>query len=344
MGDLLNIKNLRVHFQTEAGTVEVVSGVDINIQEGEIIGLVGESGSGKSISMRSVIGMLPKNAAYTADHIVFNGKALSSDGDFKLVRGKQIATIFQDPMTSLNPLKRVGRHITEVLVRHQGLSAGQSKKEAVSLFREVDIPNPEERLNAYPHELSGGQRQRVLIAMALACKPKLLIADEPTTALDVTVQAQILELIARLQREESLSVILITHNLAIVENMCQRVFVMYGGLIMEQAGINEIFNGPKHPYTQALLKSIPSRDKNERLYSIAGQPPRPVACPVGCPFAVRCARAVQTCFTDRPALKSILPELVGCSASCSPMSQPAAESSLLCERQPGHQLRCPEVL
>ena len=319
--ELLEIKNLRVRFRTEGGgeakaggEVEVVSGVDISIGAGEIVGLVGESGSGKSVTFKSVIGMLPKNGRWDADLMRFDGRELKTADDFRVIRGKKVATVFQDPMTSLNPLKRVGYHIAEVLVRHQGLSKRQAARQAVELLRAVEIPEPEERVRAYPHELSGGMRQRVLIAMALACRPRLLIADEPTTALDVTIQAQILELIARLQREEELAVVLITHNLAIVENMCQRVYVMYGGLIMEQASNADIFGRPAHPYTQALLKSIPTGDKNERLFSIAGQPPQPVAEPKGCPFAVRCGRAVDSCFTVRPELAEISPgHLIRCS-------------------------------
>ena len=252
--NLLEVKDLRTSFRIQGKTVQAVRGVDFSIAPGEIVGLVGESGSGKSVTMKSIIRMLPDSATLSAKAIRFEDRDLTqlSEREMQSVRGNDISMIFQDPMTSLNPLRRVGEHIVEVLRRHNGISAGEAWRQAVEMLGMVGVPSPEERMKQYPHEFSGGMRQRVLIAMALACKPKLLIADEPTTALDVTIQAQILDLIRELQKKTGMAVVLITHDLGIVASLCQRLMVMYGGLIMETGTIEDIFYRPMHPYTRAL--------------------------------------------------------------------------------------------
>lgn len=289
---LLSVRGLETVFRSRAGEVRAVRGVDLTVGRGEIVGIVGESGSGKSVSMKSLIRMLPDTARTSAQSVSFSGKNLLSlsDKDMQGVRGNEISMIFQDPMTSLNPLKRVGEHIAEVLRRHRGMDRAAADKEAVELLKMVGVPSPETRARQYPHEFSGGMRQRVLIAMALACKPKLLIADEPTTALDVTIQAQILDLIRRLQKEKGMSVILITHDLGIVAGLCHRILVMYGGLVMEEGTVEDIFYRPRHPYTRALLRAVPSIDESEgrRLIPIDGHAPSLISPPPGCPFAPRC--------------------------------------------------------
>lgn len=295
---LLEVRNLRTTFDVEGTLVYAVRGISLSLAQGEVLGVVGESGSGKSVSMKSIIRLLPPTAAIQADCIRFDGTDMATLGEKALrdVRGDRISMIFQDPMTSLDPLRTVGSHIAEVLRRHRGLKRDEARSETVRLLREVGVEAPERRAQQYPHEFSGGMRQRVLIAMALACQPKLLIADEPTTALDVTIQAQILNLIADLQRREGMSVILITHNLGIVAQMCSRICVMYAGLIMEEGSVEDIFYRPAHPYTRALLASIPSESGDGgRLVPIAGQAPSLIAPPPGCPFAPRCGEAAPAC-------------------------------------------------
>jgi oligopeptide transport system ATP-binding protein len=309
----LEIRGLRCTFTLEQQRAEAVRGVDLTVRQGEILGLVGESGSGKTMTMRSIIQMLPRNAHMEADQLHFAGMDLRQQTEKSLsaIRGKEISMIFQDPMTSLNPLKRVDSHIMEVLLRHSPLNRSQARQEATALLRRVGIPAPEERMRQYPHELSGGMRQRVLIAMALACHPKLLIADEPTTALDVTIQAQILALIRTLQRNDGMAVVLITHDLGVVASLCHRVAVMYSGLIMETAGVEAIFARPLHPYTRALLRSIPAinqdREKQTRLMAIEGQPPSILQPPPGCPFSPRCARALPDCARAVPPMRDYSP-------------------------------------
>jgi oligopeptide transport system ATP-binding protein len=305
---ILDIRGLRCAFSQHGQTVEVVRGVDLFVRSGEMLGLVGESGSGKSVTMKSVIHMLPRNARVEAERLTFLGQDLRNPSSRSLrgVRGRTISTVFQDPMTSLNPLKRVEGHLLEVLARHERLPKRQARAAAVALLRRVGIASPEEWMRQYPHELSGGMRQRVMIAMALACRPRLLIADEPTTALDVTIQAQILDLLRDLQRKDGMAVVLATHDLGVVASLCHRVAVMYGGLIMEIGGTEEIFDAPLHPYTQALLASVPSidaaRGQRTRLAPIGGQPPSPHHMPPGCPFALRCAFAEPGCSRVVPAL------------------------------------------
>lgn len=296
---LLEVKGLTCDFIAQKQRVHAVRGVDLTVYEGEILGIVGESGSGKSVTMKSIIRLLPQSADLKADRLRFDGQDLTalSEREYRHLRGNQISMIFQDPMTSLNPLKRVGFHIEEVLMRHRGMRRAEAKKEAIEMLRKVGVPKPEERVNQYPHEFSGGMRQRALIAMALSCNPKMLIADEPTTALDVTIQAQILDLIKELQQRIGMTVVLITHDLGVVASMCQRITVMYCGLVMEEGLTTDIFNRPMHPYTQALLRSIPSIDEEEteRLTPIEGHVPSVLNPPPGCPFYPRCPIARESC-------------------------------------------------
>ena len=302
--DLLEVQDLRTAFRIQGKSVQAVRGVDLEIAPGEIVGLVGESGSGKSVTMKSIIRMLEGSATVTARAIRFQGRDLTglTEKEMQSVRGNDISMIFQDPMTSLNPLRRVGDHIVEVLRRHSGVGQAEAYRQAVDMLRLVGVPSPEERMKQYPHEFSGGMRQRVLIAMALACKPKLLIADEPTTALDVTIQAQILDLIRDLQAKTGMAVVLITHDLGIVASLCQRLMVMYGGLIMETGSVEDIFYRPMHPYTRALLRSVPSIDSEEdkRLIPIDGQAPSLIDPPKGCPFAPRCPMREAGCEAAVP--------------------------------------------
>ena len=305
---LLKVNNLKTNFYKKNSKVEAVRGVSFEVNSGDILGIVGESGSGKSVLMKSVMNLLPENAKIDAGEVIFDNRdILKLDAkELKNIKGKEMAMIFQDPMTALNPLKKIGDHIVEVLVRHKGVNKKEARKLAIDVLRDVGIPMPEKRIDQYPHEFSGGMRQRVLIAMALACSPKLLIADEPTTALDVTIQAQILQLLKDLKEKNNMSVILITHDLGVVASLCNRVEVMYGGLIMEEGLIEEIFYEPKHPYTKALLNSIPKihGDEKVRLKPINGSAPSLLNPPKGCPFAERCEFAIEKCFDKMPEYKS----------------------------------------
>ncbi len=304
---LLEVKALRAAFRIHGKTIEAVRGVDFDIAPGEIVGLVGESGSGKSVTMKSIIRMLPESARMSAEILRFDGCDLTglTEKQMQGVRGNRISMIFQDPMTSLNPLRRVGDHIVEVIMRHSAASGAEAYRQAVDMLGMVGVPSPEERMRQYPHEFSGGMRQRVLIAMALASKPKLLIADEPTTALDVTIQAQILDLIRELQEKSGMAVVLITHDLGIVASLCQRLMVMYGGLILETGAVEDIFYRPMHPYTRALLRSVPSIDSEDdkRLIPIDGQAPSLIDPPPGCPFAPRCP-------LRRPSCEEAIPDFI----------------------------------
>jgi oligopeptide/dipeptide ABC transporter ATP-binding protein len=305
---LLKVKDLKTTFYSKNNKIEAVRGVNIKIKSGEILGIVGESGSGKSVLMKSVIGILPENAKIDSGEVYFEEKNILnlSSREMRKIKGKEIAMIFQDPMTALNPLKKIGDHIVEVLVRHKGVNKRIARKMAIGVLNDVGIPMPEKRIDQYPHEFSGGMRQRVLIAMALACDPKLLIADEPTTALDVTIQAQILELLKSLKDKNNMSIILITHDLGVVASLCNRIAVMYGGLIMEEGTTEEIFYSSKHPYTKALLNSIPKvqGDEKVRLEPIKGSAPSLLNPPKGCPFAERCAFAKPECVNKMPEYKS----------------------------------------
>ena len=305
--NVLEINNLKTVFKSRGQEVQAVRGVSFSVGEGEIVGLVGESGSGKSVTMKAVLGILPENAEISSDSLMLNGVDLSklNEEEYRKMRGKDMTMIFQDPMTALNPLVKVGKQLEEVILRHSNCSKAEAKKKAVEMLAKVGIPTPEQRVKQYPHEFSGGMRQRVLIAMALACEPKLLIADEPTTALDVTIQAQILDLLKELEGEYHTSIVLITHDMGVVATVCSKIAIMYGGLIMEAGTAEEIFYDPKHPYTKALLRAIPSLDlkEGERLQSIDGLPPSLVNPPEGCPFAERCEFATERCRTAMPEYK-----------------------------------------
>lgn len=305
--NLLKVDNIKTNFYSKDKKIEAVRGVSFHVNQGDILGIVGESGSGKSVLMKSVMNILPENAKIEEGKIYFNNIDILnlSKKEMQNIKGKEIAMIFQDPMTALNPLKKVGDHLTEVLMRHKEINKKEAKVLALNILKQVGIPMPEKRINQYPHEFSGGMRQRVLIAMALACNPKLLIADEPTTALDVTIQAQILQLLKNLKESNDMSVILITHDLGVVASLCNRVVVMYGGLIMEEGLVDEIFYEAKHPYTKALLNSIPKLEENEksRLKPIKGSAPSLLNPPKGCPFADRCEFAFKKCFQEMPKYK-----------------------------------------
>src|SRR5436853_749676 len=302
MSHLLQVKNLATHFLTREGLVRAVDGVTFHLDRGELLGLVGESGCGKSITALSVMRLIAPPGKIVSGEILFDGKDLLklSDAEMREMRGDDIAMIFQDPMTSLNPVFTVGEQIAEALRLHRGLSRKDARKGAVEAMREVSIPDPEMRVDDYPYQLSGGMRQRAMIAMALACDPKLLIADEPTTALDVTIQAQILELLDNLRKTRDLAVLLITHDLGVVAEVADRVAVMYTGKIVEESPVDELFARPKHPYTEGLLRSVPkltAKDviKPERLQTIEGMVPRPNALPPGCHFEPRCPYAMPRC-------------------------------------------------
>ena len=302
---ILRVEDLQTSFMTSAGEVQAVRGVSFTVHKGEILGIVGESGSGKSVTSMSVLRLLADTARIKSGKVEFEGTDLTkvSDRQMREIRGQKIAMVFQDPMSSLNPLIPVGKQVAEMIrVHHPDIKPDELKKKTLQLFKDVRIPEAEKRLKAYPHEFSGGMRQRVMIAMALANHPDLLIADEPTTALDVTIQHQILKQMRALQQEYGTSIIFITHDLGVVAELCDRVVVMYGGLVMEQADIYDLFENPLHPYTMGLLASVPglNKDKNERLQSIPGSPPDMTRPPKGCPFASRCAYARNICAQECP--------------------------------------------
>ncbi len=303
---LLEVRDLRVSFFTPRGEVRAVDGVSFTIDEGETFGLVGESGCGKSVTALSLLRLLDGNGRIVGGDIVFAGRRLLalSEEEMRSLRGDQIAMVFQEPMTSLNPVFTVGYQIGEVLEVHRGMSRKQARAEAIELLRLVEIPEPERRVDAYPHQLSGGMRQRVMIAMALACRPRLLIADEPTTALDVTIQAQILDLLAHLQQQFGMAVLFVTHDLGIVAERARRVAVMYAGRIVEEAETATLFRNPLHPYTRGLLRSIPRLGMRvRRLAAIPGSVPDPLALPSGCRFRDRCTYAVARCAEIDPQLE-----------------------------------------
>jgi len=305
MERLLEVKDLRTSFFTYAGEVKAVDGVSFHVDQGEAIGIVGESGCGKSVTVQTVMRLIPTPPGkIVGGSISFLGMDIVniSEKEMQAIRGKEMGMIFQDPMTSLNPVLTIGLQLTEVLKQHEGLSGQAANKRAIELLKLVGISNPESRLKQYPHQFSGGMRQRVMIAMALTCNPKLLIADEPTTALDVTIQAQILELMRDLKNNMNTSIILITHDLGIVADLCSRVIVMYGGKIVESGSIEDIYYHPQHPYTWGLLKSIPRLDasKKGRLVPIPGTPPDLLNPPKGCRFAPRCEHCMKVCTEQMP--------------------------------------------
>ena len=296
---LLEVKNLRTTFRTEDGPVPAVNGLSFSLEAGETLGIVGESGSGKSVTSLSIMRLLQSNATIESDGILFNGEDLlaKSEAEMRKIRGFKIAMIFQDPMTSLNPVLTIGEQIAEAVRLHLGLNRADAKTKTIEMLRKVRIPSPENRYSDYPHQFSGGMRQRVMIAMALSCGPQLLIADEPTTALDVTIQAQVLELMNELQRETGSAIILITHDLGVVAETCKNVLVMYAGNMVEYGTADQLFSNPKMPYTQGLLASLPRLDTSDRkrLEPIKGQPPNLLRLPPGCAFAPRCAYRMPIC-------------------------------------------------
>ncbi|WP_448377082.1 ABC transporter ATP-binding protein [Fervidobacterium sp.] len=303
---LLTVRNLRTYFYTEDGVVKAVDGVDFEVYEGETLGIVGESGSGKSVTSLTILRLLdPKGKIEEGSEIIFNGKNLLalSDDEMRRIRGNEIAMIFQEPMVALNPVFTIGEQIMEAILLHQDVDKKTAREMAIDMLKKVGIPEPEKRVDEYPHELSGGMRQRAMIAMALSCRPKLLIADEPTTALDVTIQAQILELMKELQKEYGMAIILITHDVGVIAENADRVVVMYGGKVMETSDVKTIFKKPKHPYTWGLLTSIPRLDvEQERLYSIPGMVPDPLHFPQGCRFNTRCEFKEEKCSLEMPPL------------------------------------------
>ena len=305
---LLEVRDLVTEFPTRRGVVRAVNGVSLSVDRGEILAVVGESGSGKSVTSLSIMGLLQAPGHVAAGSITFDGKDLlaASEREMEGVRGGKISMIFQEPMTSLNPVYRVGDQIVEAIRTHREMDKRAAWARAVEMLRVVGIPSPEERARDYPHQMSGGMRQRVMIAMALSCDPKLLIADEPTTALDVTIQAQILDLIYKLRDEFDMAVMLITHDLGVVSEVADRVAVMYCGQVVEEAEKFELFDQPLHPYTAGLLRSIPrlEDDSGERLYMIPGAVPNPLEMPPGCPFSDRCEHASDRCRAQAPALRA----------------------------------------
>jgi len=306
---ILSIENLRIHFETFAGEVQAIRGVNLKLEKGETLALVGESGSGKSVTAKSVMKLLSNNAVVKEGAIIFKGENIleKSERDMQSIRGKKIAMIFQDPMTSLDPTMKIGKQITEVIIKHEKASKEEANKRAEELLELVGIPNAKERMKQYPHQFSGGQRQRIVIAIALACNPDVLIADEPTTALDVTIQAQILELLKELQQQFQMAIIFITHDLGVVANVADRVAVMYAGKVVEVGTADEVFYNPQHPYTWGLLRSMPTLHTGDTLYAIPGSPPDLLAPPVGDAFALRSDVALEIDRVKEPPMFEVSP-------------------------------------
>ena len=313
---ILEVKQLQTHIKTAGGVVKAVNGVDLTVYAGETLGIVGESGCGKSVTSLSVMGLLPKPMAYIeSGHIFFEGRDITelSEKEMRKLRGNEISMIFQEPMTSLNPVFTIGQQLSEPLRQHTSLNKKQIRTKIIEMLRSVGIPRAEQIIDEYPHQLSGGMRQRAMITLAMLCEPKLLIADEPTTALDVTIQAQILQLMRGIKQEKRMSILLITHDLGVVAEMCDRVVVMYAGQVVENADVRTIFNSPKHPYTRGLLASMPnSNERKGELKSIPGSVPRPDELPLGCTFAPRCPEAVEKCWQERPPLLSLTRQSCRC--------------------------------
>jgi len=305
----LTVKDLRTHFYTLAGEVKAVDGISFDLPGGDSVGIVGESGCGKSVTAQSIMRIVPHPPGkVVSGSITFNGTDLLAlpDGEMDRIRGNQIAMVYQEPMTSLNPAFTIGNQVGEVFRFHKGLSRKQAAQRAAEVLSQVGIPDPHRRILDYPHQLSGGMRQRVIIAMAIACEPAILIADEPTTAIDVTIQAQILDLILSLKERIGMSLLLISHNLGVVANIVKNVIVMYAGSIVEMAGVEEIFANPRHPYTKGLFTCIPRMGKRmQTLYEIAGTVPNLLALPKGCKFANRCPEVMDICLNERPSLYKI---------------------------------------
>jgi oligopeptide transport system ATP-binding protein len=313
---VLEVKGLKTVFQTRGGEIHAVNSVSFHLQPGELLGVVGESGSGKSVTMMSLLGLLPSPPAdVRAGEVLLAGRDLLKIGadELQSVRGAKVGFIFQDPMTSLNPVFTVGNQISEPLIKHLGMSKSGAATRAAELLDLVGIPDARKRLNDYPHQFSGGMRQRVMIAIALACDPDVLIADEPTTALDVTIQAQILELIRELRTKIGMAIVWITHDLGVIAGIADRVMVMYAGQVVEQAPVDDLFANPRHPYTRALLRTIPALGaaRQARLEVIEGQPPIMTAAPDACPFRARCSHAFDRCHTENPVRRVVGPGRVG---------------------------------
>ena len=306
---ILSIENLRIHFETFAGEVQAIRGVNLKLEKGETLALVGESGSGKSVTAKSVMKLLSNNAVVKEGAIIFKGENIleKSERDMQSIRGKKIAMIFQDPMTSLDPTMKIGKQITEVIIKHEKASKEEADKRAEELLELVGIPNAKGRMKQYPHQFSGGQRQRIVIAIALACNPDVLIADEPTTALDVTIQAQILELLKELQQQFQMAIIFITHDLGVVANVADRVAVMYAGKVVEVGTAEEVFYNPQHPYTWGLLRSMPTLHTGDTLYAIPGSPPDLLDPPVGDAFALRSDVALEIDRVKEPPMFEVSP-------------------------------------
>lgn len=306
---ILSIENLRIHFETFAGEVQAIRGVNLKLEKGETLALVGESGSGKSVTAKSVMKLLSNNAVVKEGTITFKGENIleKSERDMQSIRGKKIAMIFQDPMTSLDPTMKIGKQITEVIIKHEKASKEEADKRAEELLELVGIPNAKERMKQYPHQFSGGQRQRIVIAIALACNPDVLIADEPTTALDVTIQAQILDLLKELQQQFQMAIIFITHDLGVVANVADRVAVMYAGKVVEVGTADEVFYNPQHPYTWGLLRSMPTLHTGDTLYAIPGSPPDLLDPPVGDAFALRSDVALEIDRVKEPPMFEVSP-------------------------------------
>ena len=306
---ILSIENLRIHFETFAGEVQAIRGVNLKLEKGETLALVGESGSGKSVTAKSIMKLLSNNAVVKEGTIIFKGENIleKSERDMQSIRGKKIAMIFQDPMTSLDPTMKIGKQITEVIMKHEKASKEEADKRAEELLELVGIPNAKGRMKQYPHQFSGGQRQRIVIAIALACNPDVLIADEPTTALDVTIQAQILELLKELQQQFQMAIIFITHDLGVVANVADRVAVMYAGKVVEVGTADEVFYNPQHPYTWGLLRSMPTLHTGDTLYAIPGSPPDLLDPPVGDAFALRSDVALEIDRVKEPPMFEVSP-------------------------------------
>jgi len=307
---MLEVQDLKTRFHTPEGTVYAVNGISYKLDDGEALGVVGESGCGKSVSMLSILGLIPiPPGEITSGRAMYRGSDLigKSERELERIRGMEIGMVFQEPMTSLNPVLTIGRQLTESLRTHLGVSAEEARDRAIKLLTAVGIPDAGSRLEDYPHQFSGGMRQRVMIAIALACDPSLLIADEPTTALDVTIQAQIIELVVQLRERLGMAVIWITHDLGVVAGLADRVIVMYAGYIFEEADVDTLYNDPRHPYTLALLAALPRADRrrDRRLMSIPGAPPSLLAMPEGCPFTSRCGYALDRCRTENPRLTPV---------------------------------------
>ncbi len=305
---LLEVSNLKTEFKVKRGIVKAVNDVSFEVDKGEILAIVGESGSGKSVTSLSVMGLIREPGRVAGGRILFNGDDMSqkTPKQMREIRGNKISMIFQEPMTSLNPVQRIGDQLCESILTHTEMTKKEALEHAVNMLRLVGIPSPEQRVKDYPHQMSGGMRQRVMIAMALCCDPELLIADEPTTALDVTIQAQILDLIKKLRNDIGMAVMLITHDLGVVAETADKVVVMYCGKVVEQADVKDLFKDPKHPYTSGLIESIPRLNENkDRLYMIKGMVPDPTQLPIGCAFADRCENCMEKCKEAMPALKEI---------------------------------------